>query len=192
MHYSSLVIPTIQTSKTAVFITQQSETERRLPLAWLSDSTQGKQVICSVFSSRCTELPVACIVKQHLYFCTSDQLSLHVFFAKVRSHPSFFISYRRIYTRNFYKIWSRVCTVYLGENFIKIRMGRVKDTKRRVYLTNIDKFLVTTNKYFSLKACAQRSKSITLIVFWFPSLSVNKISQKSPSKVSENFPSIFP
>jgi hypothetical protein len=147
-------------------------------------------VICSVSSSHRTELPVACIVKQHLYFCTSDQLSLHAFFAKVRSRPSFFISYRQIYTRNFDKIWSRVYTVYLGENFINIRMGRVKDTKRRVYLTNIDKFLVTTNKYFSLKV--QRSKSKTLIVFWFPSLSVTKISQKSRSKVSENFPSIFP
>jgi len=134
-------------------------------------------VICSVFPSHRTELPVACIVKQHLYFCTSDQLSLHVFFAKARSHPSILISYRRNYIRRFDKIWSRVSTEHFGENFIQIRMGRVKDKKKAGLSNEYRKVLVTINKHFSNEACVQRNKSITLIVSLFSSFSVTKINQ---------------
>jgi hypothetical protein len=148
----------LQTLK-AVFIShnQYSETKRRLPLAWLSDSTQGMEVICSVSSSHRTELPVACIVKQHLYFCTSDQLSFHAFFEKVRSHPSVLISYCRNYTRRFDKIWSLVSTVYFGGKFHINPYGSSTRYKKSGLSNEYRKVLVTIKKHVSNKACVQRN-----------------------------------
>jgi len=90
----------LQNPKSSDYISVQWDRKSPQPCAWLSDSTQSKQVIWSVSSSHRTELPVARIVKQHLYFRTSDQLSFYAFFENVRSHPSILISYCRNYTRN--------------------------------------------------------------------------------------------
>jgi len=185
MHYSLSVIPAIHNSKTAVFMSQWSETEHCRSFAQLSDSTQGKQLICSIFSSHRSELPVACIVIQHLYFCTSDQLSFHAFFTNVTSHPSILIYYRRNYTRSFDKIWSRVSTIYFWGKFHINPFGSSTRYKKKADLSNeCRQVLFTINERFSNKECIQRNKSKTLIVSLFSSFSVTKTSQKSRSKVN--------
>ena len=192
VHYSPLVIPFILTSKVAVFMSQQSETERRLPspgcltvhkvskwfVLFSLHTARNCLLLVLWYNTFISALPISC------HFVPSLQRWGHILLSSyliVETLLEVLIKYGLVYLQ-----------YILGKISYKSVWVEYKIQKRRVYLKNVDKFYLQKNKHFSKKARVQRNKSKSLIVSMFSSFSVIKISKKSHSKVSENFPSIFP